>query len=184
MKRRIDRPNRLHRHQACRCEICESGRRGSSPIDVLRPRIVDSIAKYGAFVILVPGISYTVGLAERFQHSELVLLGASQSAGVVLNAFVKSISEGRRFESGEIVEGHLGNGYKAGLVEVPRERLRHLSMARAYYDTASPYYSMHPAALQVLWPDVDGALPMPFGGGCDSNMEEAQTWRAYEDTLD
>jgi len=110
---------------------------------------------------------YTVGLAERFSHPELLVVGVccAPCGGSILDAVAEEVAAGVRFEVPTMEPIEL----EGGLVH-----LRHVppvcwesswfAMWKAYYGT-KPYSPPVADALQVVFMDKRGHFP--WEPGCD-----------------
>jgi hypothetical protein len=141
------------------CIICDGGSRHDMLSSIRR-----RFDRYGLAIqgvdVEPPGLSwsYTVGLAERFGHAELVVLGGSiEERGHVLNALAAEIESGASLEPGIDVE------ICCGSVAVGDVHPRHVENGLVatwfeYYDHYSSTLSPAPAlqVLQVVLPDGRG----------------------------
>ena len=78
---------------------------------------------------------YTVGLSDRFDHPELVLVGAGmERTGTFLNSIATAISEGEPFRAGEVILGRKGEHNH--LVDIHRDHFDNgtLNMWMNYYE--------------------------------------------------
>jgi hypothetical protein len=116
----------------CMCIMCEGGSRDDVSLSIHR-----RLERYGSALQRVevqpPGLpwTYTVGLLDRHEHAELVVIGGSMDLHRhVLNGAIEQIDRGRRFDPGDerVVDGltvgvgevhphHLSNGLIATWVE-------------------------------------------------------------------
>lgn len=124
---------------------------------------LDALAKIDRLGWIVQGVfpdpeeglttfSYTSGLSMFDDHPELVVTGIHpQTSCTLLNSLGELVREGRRLVAGDQVEQILAN-YPVRLVEADPEREDYpMSMARRFYPECT--------ALQMLWPDKQGAFP-------------------------
>lgn len=133
------------------CLFCSDESRAD--LDAVERKVLDSVRRYGWHVIQVfeeddrPAFSYTIGLAHRFEHPELIVIGLEDEiAGGILNRIAASIRDGERVAPFSRLRGHLDD---AALLAVPVKKTayrEHLGVARWFhrgddFDT-----------LQLLWP--------------------------------
>jgi hypothetical protein len=134
------------------------------------------IEAHGWAVILVPdsddgpGFGYTIGLAQRFRHAELLMQGLPlETIHAALNNAAAEVQRGARFmpgsRSGEVFE------------EAPVAcRAVDARFFDEYFGTAFRYYGDAPFdVLQLVW--VDDELRFPDDAGCDVDVVEAQRLR-------
>lgn len=97
--------------------------------------------------------TYTVGLAQEFDHPEFLVYGLPPHiVQPILNGLGARVREGARFQDGQLL-GDVLLGYPVLLAQVPAPRIRDLlSVATAIEGTGV-------RALQVVWPDRDGHFP-------------------------
>src|SRR5262249_39836011 len=107
-----------------------------------------------------PTHAYTIGLQERFQHPEFVLVGLSiPAAQTLLNELARRVESGKRYADGGVVSD-IGN--------LP-VTLRAVHHSREPYwlgrglEHAAAHGVAHYDALQLVWPDPDGHLPWQLG---------------------
>jgi hypothetical protein len=138
----------------CDCRICRPGELA----DDHEQRCVDVVLEHGWQVTLVgagdgedePAFAYTVGLAHRQDHPELVVSGLSpELMHSVLNDVAARVVSGHRFPPGTGVEGALGK--VPVLVEaVTEEGLEQsVTWSRWFHRAPTP-------AVQLVWPDTSG----------------------------
>ncbi len=122
-------------------------------LDAVERKVLQDVRKWGWHVIQVfedgdrPAYAYTIGLAHRFEHPELIVIGLEDEiAGGVLNRIAGTIRDGARVQPFSRLSGHLDG---AALLAVPVKKTAyrdHLGIARWFhrgddFDT-----------LQLLWP--------------------------------
>ena len=106
---------------------------------------------------------YSIGLWENYQHPEIVITGMQPAYGhaVIIN-MISYIEKGAIAKANTITYDHIedtdiGKPLRTGLIEVTkpyREKLKYLNLYNGYID--------YPA-LQLLWPDPEGVLPIEPG---------------------
>jgi Domain of unknown function (DUF4262) len=101
-----------------------------------------------------PAWRYTVGLHHRYQHPEVVVFGlAPETLHAILEAVVRHVRAGHRFEAGERYDAILAH-YACAFEAVDRRWLpQYLAEAVAFY-RAGRF-----PVLQCLWPDRTGRYP-------------------------
>lgn len=139
------------------CFLCDGG-----TLDELRRRIDDAIDDRGWFIQAVDaggdaaGWAYTIGLAERFGHPELVVVDPHcvRCGGNLLNAVAQEVAEGAAFRPDDAV--YLDGRSVARIAAVHAEEWAtdRFNGWLVYYD-AQPWASPPARALQVVW-GVDG----------------------------
>jgi hypothetical protein len=95
--------------------------------------------------------AYTIGLAERFDHPELVVTGMCcfPCAGNMLNQAARLVAGGRRPDVGEVLE--LSAPVRLGAVHPDQWRGDRFAVWLRYYETRPTTPST--AALQLIWMD-------------------------------
>lgn len=105
----------------------------------------------------LPGFAYTIGLYERFEHPELIVIGlAKDTMHHILNDCGARIRDGERFDAGASASG-LIEGYDVRFRSVndASSYLEYLGFGLRYYDRKFP-------VLQCIWPDKSGRFPGEF----------------------
>jgi hypothetical protein len=107
-----------------------------------------------------PGWGYTIGLADRVGHPELVVVGLDHCCvGELLDVLANRATAGERFD--DLPDGRFDlEGHPFRVVPVHRSHWAtdRFNMWLAYYGLLGE--GMPPQdALQVLWPDDDDRLP-------------------------
>ena len=112
---------------------------------------------------------YTVGLAQRFGHPELVIVNLPQAVSAsILNALGDRIKDGARFEHGSVISGAANVDLQAVVVTeglLPGEDGR-FGTAWAIEDRVLGDVGV----LQLVWPDAAGLLP--WEDGYDASMAQ------------
>jgi hypothetical protein len=145
--------------------------------------IAESVQRHGWHAIAVEGTAseapfiYTIGLCDKFEHPELVIVGLpSNVAHSLLADVVKAIRTGQQYRPGETYRD-LIQGYEVTLLRVHRSQvLCRLGYALAYYRRASRPELLR--ALQILWPDRAGRLPND--PSCDRAVAQLQPLLDHE----
>jgi hypothetical protein len=110
-----------------------------------------------------PPFSYTVGLWKQFRHPELVITGLDpHQAQPLLNDIGTRVKGGTRFSPGarldDVIAGRSGVAMPVMFIAVlEAHKDESLGVALRYYGS-EPF-----EALQVLWPDTKGVLPVEPG---------------------
>ncbi|MHB8512112.1 MAG: DUF4262 domain-containing protein [Actinomycetota bacterium] len=105
----------------------------------------------------LPEYGYTIALPHKFDHPELILLGLDpRSTHHILNTLVHSISHGRAFSTGDIVEFDEFI-VKLGSCHVFYLRQGITAFSIDYHEMVRA--SMIPAPLQVMWADQNDRFP-------------------------
>ena len=117
---------------------------------------------------------YTIGLVERFDHPELIILGLSpEAAHGLVNQFVQTLEDGGSFKPGRQTLRRF-EGYRMALVAVDD----------AYWQEPEDYFlgwldyykatrrSVPQRALQLVWPDEADRLP--WESGFDDRLSSSQ----------
>ncbi len=116
-----------------------------------------------------PAWGYTIGLSERFQHPELVVVGLSdRSVGWLFNELATRATEGARLD--ELPDGRLeldGHPFRVLPVHASHWATDRFNMWLEYYELLGEGRPPQ-AALQVQWPDEHDRLPghPDFDPGC------------------
>jgi hypothetical protein len=139
--------------------------------------IAESVQRHGWHAIAVEGTEdeppfvYTIGLCDRFDHPELVIVGLeAKVAHSLLSDMLAEIRTGRKYVPGETYRD-LISGYPVAVLPVHRTQvLCRLGYALGYYRRASKPELLR--ALQVLWPDSLGKLPTDLS--CDEAVLRSQ----------
>jgi uncharacterized protein DUF4262 len=101
---------------------------------------------------------YTIGLIEKFDHPELIMIGLEdRSTAVPLNGLGMAIAEGHTFARGEVADVAtvpvlFGEVHEAHWESGMFAKWHH------YYQAVG-YPALPPMAFQVLWPDDNGFFP-------------------------
>lgn len=125
-------------------------------------QILDSIRetiRADGFAVVVHGgelpIAYTVGLAESFDHSELVVLGLDPEVGHdLLDECGEHVREGTTFAAGER-SAEVLERFQIGFRDVHDRALIREALALATAHHGDRDFRV----LQVMWPDEDGRFP-------------------------
>lgn len=146
------------------CAYCDLElRREQQELDEGDVRLLEATRLFGFMVFRIgaddegPGLAFTVGLAHRFDHPELVCFGADADVlGELVRDLANQVAEGMCFEDGEIRHDvlHCAKVRFEGLPadrEAPRRE--HLGYACWFHRNASF------PVLQVIWSDRDGRFP-------------------------
>jgi hypothetical protein len=123
-------------------------------------KIKSDIEKYGVHIVHVldeddePNFSYTIGLFEKYQKPEIIIIGQSQDLHqVLLNNIAYDYNEGRILTAGKL-EDNILDDYKCMIVEVDKENYEEfLGIAMDYYN------SMDFPVMQIIWPTQAGVFP-------------------------
>jgi hypothetical protein len=101
-----------------------------------------------------PAWRYTVGLHHTYQHPEVIVVGLSQTTlQAILDAVVRHVRAGHRFEAGERYDDILAH-YACAFERVDRRWYdAYLSDAVAFFGSGRF------PVLQCLWPDRAGRYP-------------------------
>ena len=132
--------------------------------DALQNSIAADIATYGWSVIKIeaddrgPGFAYTIGLHQRFEHPEVIIVGLrSATAHAILNDVGEDIRGGARYRVGEVCSTVL-EGYDVTFRVVP------VFQYPAYLGTASRFYGDESfSVVQLVYPDRDRRWPWQEG---------------------
>lgn len=124
-----------------------------------------------------PPYAYTVGLAQRFDHPEMLICGMDENLGPnMLTRMVQEIQGGRRFVEGEIRDVLLSD------LPLLVERL-HPEVAAASCPLLEWYAERvdgaFPPVLRILWPDARGRLPGE--PSCDDDVVDDQRLAPFRD---
>ncbi|MEM8931977.1 MAG: DUF4262 domain-containing protein [Acidobacteriota bacterium] len=133
----------------------------NDPVDRARA----DIEAHGWHLVMVagdgaPGVLYTVGLWESYNHPEIVLFAPSDDPrGMAqrLAAVAKQVAEGATFESGTSVESAFGAHPGAVRDVQPQWVPSFLEIGGAVRE------SFDFPAVQLFWPDRDGRFPWQSG---------------------
>jgi Domain of unknown function (DUF4262) len=123
-------------------------------------RIKEDIELYNCHVIKVmeeddlPGFGYSIGLFERFNHSEVIIVGLKLDLiHSLINSIAEGVSNGKRFESYTFYPDILDN-FDCFVVDVAN------SNYDEYVGQALSYYGNRDFPLvQCIYPTVKGAYP-------------------------
>ncbi len=119
-----------------------------------------NIEKSGCHIIQVmadennPEFSYTIGLYQRFNHPEVIIIGLKNTlSAILLNNMAYEIERGRNFVNGEYHEGILDD-FVCYFGEVPKSEYKdHVGWAMWFYG-----YEDFPL-MQCVPPTVEGKFP-------------------------
>jgi Domain of unknown function (DUF4262) len=115
-----------------------------------------------------PGFAYTIGLLERFDHPEIMVIGlAPQTMHRILNVCGELVRAGARFRHGascsDVLDGH----------HVQFRQIFSAKLHAEYAGIACRHYrSRDFTLLQCLWPDRAGVFPSE--PGCDDLIVRCQ----------
>lgn len=137
------------------------------------PHFLATIAHHDCAVVCIeanedtPPFAFSVGLFQRFQHPELLIMGLSHDAAQqVINACRD------RIRGGDV----LRDGFSYGPILADRRiamRAIHPDHHPGYLGTARWFYEQHPfPALQAFWPDASGRYP--WDQGCEPGVAACQ----------
>lgn len=101
---------------------------------------------------------YTIGLLEKFDHPELVMIGLDEaSMGAILNEVASQVADGRRLVAGDRT---LASDMPVLLDAVNDAHWDQDLFAKWWHYYLFTGVAPSPqTALQVLWPDDDGCFP-------------------------
>jgi Domain of unknown function (DUF4262) len=114
-----------------------------------------------------PAWRYTVGLHHTYQHPEVIVVGLAQATlQAVLDAVVRHVRAGHRFEAGERYDEILAR-YACAFERVDRRWYGAYLPEAIAFDGAKRF-----PALQCLWPDRAGRYPSDRR--CDPDVRATQ----------
>lgn len=124
-------------------------------------KIADDIATYDWHVIAsvakdrLPAYGYTIGLAERFDHPEIILIGLPpKTIQLILNSVGEYVRKGGRIVIGADYVDEFISNIPVKFVEVRHEHYpRYLQYAIEYYRNEDF------VVMQLIWPDKLGQFP-------------------------
>lgn len=175
----------------CRCQIC----RPADRYDELERRAVRTVREHGWHVMLVaddghcghpdhrhdepaddgepePAFAYTVGLAHRVGHPELLVSGLDPALmHGVLNGVARRVLEGRRLRPGDVLEDVLPGVPVLVARASPAAR-------RGVLLWAGWFHRRVPEALVVVWPTRSGLFPWQPGAPAVLGELQPPRWRA------
>lgn len=100
-----------------------------------------------------PPFAYTVGLTQRFDHPELIVVGLKpDSMQFVLNQCADRVKNGTRLKAGARLDEVI-DGFQVEVRTLDPSLLHFLGYARWFHGDR-PF-----EALQILWPDREGRFP-------------------------
>ncbi len=146
------------------CAYCDPELRGDQQeLDEGDERLLEATRQFGFMVFRIgaddegPGLAFTVGLAHRFDHPELVCFGADADVlGELVRDLANQVAAGSRFEDREIRTDVLHRA-KVRFDALPTDRdaprREHLGYACWFHRNASF------PVLQVVWSDREGRFP-------------------------
>jgi hypothetical protein len=106
-----------------------------------------------------PGFMYTIGLVEKHEHPELIIVGVPRDVGKwLLDALASKVKDGKRFMPDLKYVGILEPPYRLAVRDVHRDYFPE------YLGTALRYYGkVNFSAEQIFLPDVNDLMPWEEG---------------------
>lgn len=143
-----------------------------------KERIVSDIKQYDCHLALLnsdgysPAFAYTIGLYEKFQHPEIIILGLPiDIMGHILNGLRDEIRKGNTYTSNQKYNDLL-EGYEIQFLEVKKENYHdYLGYAGWYYSNSFNF-----PVLQLIWPDKENYWPW--------EKEFNENWKFKQPLLD
>jgi hypothetical protein len=143
------------------CFICDGGTEEEAFTDRLM-----RIAVHGFTMVQVEGVpswTYTIGLAQSFDHPELVVTGLPDGAPGLINDVVDRIREGQRFDASSPPMPLCDCSSVAfGPVHAEQWERGRFNQWLHHYDQLGEGPPV-PDIVQVLWPDKAGRFPTDPG---------------------
>lgn len=123
-------------------------------------KIKSDIKKYGVHIVHVlaededPNFSYTIGLFEKYQKPEIIMIGQSQELHqLILNNIAYDYKEGRILTVGTL-EDNILDDYQCMIVEVDKKHYEE------YLGIGIDYYKGDKfPVMQIIWPTQSGMFP-------------------------
>mgnify|MGYP000288625117 CR=1 FL=1 len=144
-----------------------------TPQDEGDRQLLFNVQTHGWHVVMVPadeetpGWCFTVGLQHNFQHPEIVVFGLPlDTAHVLLNTAGAAIQAGREFAA-DVRYDDFHDGYECAFQPV-RSKWHEPFLGYACWFYGEQGFR----ALQLSWPDRDGALP--WDTPADSQLRASQ----------
>lgn len=136
--------------------------------------LAQQIENYGFAVRMIPAeadypaFAYTIGLWERYQHPEIIILGLPiETMHQILNNVGEAVQNGTQFLVGNHYQD-IVNQYPVTFVAVEKRYFsEYFGQAIHYYDTENF------TALQLLWTDKNGKFP--FEKDFDEKLKKLQS---------
>lgn len=129
-------------------------------MDKTEQKIKSDITKHGLHIIHVlaeddlPNFSYSIGLYETYQKSEIIIIGLKQDMQqVLLNNIAYDYKQGRELESGKMHNDILDD-YECLLLDIDKKNYDE------YMGQAIDYYkSKDFPVMQIIWPTPSKMYP-------------------------
>jgi hypothetical protein len=134
-------------------------------MDAAEQKVFDDIEKYGLHIVKVfdpdgklPDFAYSIGLYEKFNHPEIVMIGLPlENMKTFINNVATEIKAGRIFTEGIRYDDFVDN-YESQFVVVDKTQYHeYFGFARWYYK------SDEFPVLQFVWQDKDHHFPWEEG---------------------
>jgi hypothetical protein len=128
----------------------------------------------------LPPYGYTVGLPQKFDHPELLVIGSRELTTWLLNVVAGAVAQGVRLEHGYEIEITQGHGLKLARTAQSFVRDGLIAVSFDYHEMIG--HRRMEAPLQVMWPDAQGRWP--DDPACDPELKREQPWLGRRQPLD